>query len=378
MWTATRLNQFIAGCGDVPLGLAPPGGVLRRAGVDWKIAAEEVDERVDRPSAAVPSAKNETTIADICFLNVTGIETATTNLARLPMLLAISAFDPEAWCTVIVHPGALETAGPFRDAPSPLREWLLRSAVAAHSPTTLRRFRQVIRIPDGIVLLTGTGRGGHSAPKSLLEAAHDAGLGSIEPEPTAGALVGPCTLQESSLPSLGPEIASKTPPWLAEYLQTLTDRQFDCSLKAGPDAIALAAGVWQMNGFLDRSHELAQSVEGRGKGRAGDYWHAIMHRREPDYSNAKYWCRRVGPQPIHDFLVRDADAILSGCKSPDAPRWRDALAGNGRQKWDSFAFVDFCEGVADGHDAELSLAARQIQLIEMALLLSSTYHDAVA
>ncbi|HEX4073695.1 MAG TPA: hypothetical protein VHX68_21125 [Planctomycetaceae bacterium] len=378
MWTAVRLNQFIAGCGDAPVGLAPPGGVLRRAGVTWTIAAEEVGKRVDQHSAAAPSAKNEATIADICFLNVTGIETATTNLARLPMLLAISAFDPEAWCTVIVHPGALETAGPFRDVPSPLREWLLRAAVAGHSPMTLRRFRQVIRIPDGVVLLTGTGKGGHSAPKSLLEAAHDAGLGSMEPEPTAGALVGPCVLQESSLPSLGPECASKTPPWLAECLQTLTDRQFDCNLKAGPDAIALAAGVWQMNGFLDRSHELAQSVEGGGKNRAGDYWHAIMHRREPDYSNAKYWCRRVGQHAIHDFLVRDADDILSGCKSADAPRWRSALTGKGRQIWDSFAFVDLCEDLADDHDPELSLAARQIQTIEMALLLSSTYHDAVA
>jgi len=36
-----------------------------------------------------------------------------------------------------------------------------------------------------------------------------------------------------------------------------------------------------------------------------------------------------------------------------------------------------CEKVAAGRDGELSLAARKIQLIEMVLLLSSTYHDAV-
>jgi hypothetical protein len=355
MWTAARLNGFIARFGNVPIGLVPPGGIYRNEAIAWVLADENVDERVDRPSAVVPAMK-KTPVADICCLDIGGLETATMNLARLPVLLAISAFDPEAWCAVIVHPGAPETTDGFRDGSCPLREWVLRVAV-----------------------LGQIGNCKNADPiKYLLEATHDAGFGSIEPEPTCGILESPCILQESSLPSLGPEIASKTPVWLAEYLQTLADRQFDCSLNAGPDAIALAAGVWQMNGFLDRSHELAQSVEGRRKNRAGDYWHAIMHRREPDYSNAKYWCRRVGQHAIHDFLARDAQDILSGCKSPEAPQWNSTLTGKSRQKWDSFAFVDLCEEVADGHDTELSLAARQIQMIEMALLLSSTYHDASA
>jgi hypothetical protein len=355
MWTAARLNEFIARFGNVPVGLVPPGGIYRNEAIAWAMADEMADERVDRPSAVVPAVK-KTPVADICCLDMRGLETATKNLARLPVLLAISAFDPEAWCAVIVHPGALETAGSFRDGLCPLREWVLRVAV-----------------------LGQIGGCRNAEPiKYLLEATHDAGLGSIEPEPTCGILESPCVLQESSLPSLGPEIASKTPAWLAEYLQTLADRQFDCGLKSGPDAIALAAGVWQMNGFLDRSHELAQSVEGQGQKRAGDYWHAIMHRREPDYSNAKYWCRRVGQHAIHDFLARDADDVLSGCKSPEAPRWLSALTGKGGHKWDAFAFVDLCEQLAVDEDAELLLATRQIQLIEIVLLLSSTYHDAIA
>jgi hypothetical protein len=355
MWTAARLNEFINRFGNVPVGLVPPGGIYRNEAIAWALADEVVDERVDRPSALVSTVKM-TRVADICCLDIRGLETATKNLARLPVLLAISAFDPEAWCAVIVHPEALEVTGGFRDGPSPLHEWLLRTAISG----------QLGKHDQADVI------------KLLLEATHDAGLGSIEHKPTCGILESPCVLQDSSLPSLGPEIGSKTPRWLAEYLQTLADRQFDCRLNEGPDAIALVAGVWQMNGFLDRSHELAQGVEGRGKNRAGDYWHAIMHRREPDYSNAKYWCRRVGQHAIHDFLVRDADDILSGCKSSEAPRWRSALTGKGRQIWDSFAFVDLCEEVADGDDAELSRAAKQIQLIEMVLLLSSTYHDAAA
>ena len=181
------------------------------------------------------------------------------------MLLAISAFDPEAWCGVIIHPGAFATAGPFREVPSPLREWLLRTAVEDPTLTTVHHFRRIIRSHINAVVFHDLGTRPHRNPKNLLAATHDAGLGPIDSDPTGAALAAPCVLQESSLPSLGPEIASKTPRWLAEYLQTLADRQFDCNLKAGPDAIALAAGVWQMNGFLDRSHELAQSVEGEEK-----------------------------------------------------------------------------------------------------------------
>ena len=96
------------------------------------MADEKVDDRVDRPPAVVPAVK-KTPVADICCLDIRGLATATKNLARLPVLLAISAFDPEAWCAVIVHPGAPETAGSFRDGSCPLREWVLGSPFWANS-----------------------------------------------------------------------------------------------------------------------------------------------------------------------------------------------------------------------------------------------------
>ena len=40
----------------------------------------------------------------------------------------------------------------------------------------------------------------------------------------------------------------------------------------------------------------------------------------------------------------------------------------------TLAFVDLCEQVDKSGDEELMLAARQIQLIEMVLLLKSTYY----
>ena len=58
------------------------------------------------------------------------------------------------------------------------------------------------------------------------------------------------------------------------------------------------SGLWLLNNFLDESHKISQEIHTTG----GSYWHAIMHRREPDYGNSKYWCRRVGRHRIFERL----------------------------------------------------------------------------
>ncbi|MBA4031733.1 MAG: hypothetical protein C0478_12705 [Planctomyces sp.] len=61
---------------------------------------------------------------------------------------------------------------------------------------------------------------------------------------------------------------------------------------------ALKAGWLEVLGYPDESHQMSQSIEGRGTPRNGDYWHAIHHRREPDPGNAAYWFRRVSEHPL--------------------------------------------------------------------------------
>ena len=85
-----------------------------------------------------------------------------------------------------------------------------------------------------------------------------------------------------------------------------------------PERIAVAAGLHLFYDDLDGSHSLSQTVEGRGKNHNGDYWHAIMHRREPDYDNAKYWFRRVGAHPVMTELPAVLERIRKELASRDA------------------------------------------------------------
>jgi len=77
---------------------------------------------------------------------------------------------------------------------------------------------------------------------------------------------------------------------------------------------------------LTESHTISQG--GRGARRTATFWHAIMHRREPDAANSKYWWRRVGAHPVLAQLPR--------------PR----LTKVGYAYTTPEAFVDFCEKVS--------------------------------
>ena len=59
------------------------------------------------------------------------------------------------------------------------------------------------------------------------------------------------------------------------------------------------AGLWLLAGELDLSHNVSQSCDSQ----EGSFWHGIMHRREGDFGNSKYWFRRVGRHPVHQRLA---------------------------------------------------------------------------
>jgi hypothetical protein len=172
------------------------------------------------------------------------------------------------------------------------------------------------------------------------------------------------------LPLLAPPRPGTDADWLLAHLKAFSPKDFGMKPASKVDETALRAGLFQWHDFLDESHQLSQSIEGEGEDQLGDYWHAVMHRREPDYSNAKYWFRQIGRQQIFRPLQKEADATLAKFSDPEAGRWRDRLQP--ASNWDPFAFVDMCEACAADETTDLAYAARRIQYIEMSLLMGMT------
>lgn len=139
------------------------------------------------------------------------------------------------------------------------------------------------------------------------------------------------------------------------------------------DVIALRAGLLQIHDQFEASHELAQQVEGQGPHRRGDAWHAIHHRREPDYGNARYWLHRVGRQPTLPGLSGAVRACAND--GPQAVREAaDRLVETGDFSADRF--VDFVERLSARSAPALTKFAERVQWLEMFALLEATAGDA--
>ncbi len=124
------------------------------------------------------------------------------------------------------------------------------------------------------------------------------------------------------------------------------------------------AGLRLIHDDLDGSHRCSQAIEGEGPANSGDYWHAIMHRREPDYGNSKYWFRHVGEHPIFPRLVEEWMSLE--VDSDTVGRTRSPVQAS---CWNPAAFVDACESAAHAA-ADLRQPLEEMQHREMLHLLA--------
>ncbi len=140
--------------------------------------------------------------------------------------------------------------------------------------------------------------------------------------------------------------------------QTVRDEDMAC---------CCLAGLWLHHDYLDEGHAICQDLDTP----SGAYWHGIMHRREPDYANAKYWFRRVGR---HDIFAPLGLAAIQ--LAQDHPPGREAAFLARQTSWDPFAFVDLCELVEQGQASAATLC-RHLQAREWELLFDFCHRKAL-
>jgi len=118
---------------------------------------------------------------------------------------------------------------------------------------------------------------------------------------------------------------------------------------------AALAGLYLYFGCREQAHEAAQAESSR----EGSYWHAIVHRQEPDPENSSYWFRRVGNHPVFSALRDAANRVQAA--HPQA-------ALHLPESWDPLEFIKICENARRSPASEVERAAQEIQRAEWQLL----------
>lgn len=109
---------------------------------------------------------------------------------------------------------------------------------------------------------------------------------------------------------------------------------------------------------LDAAHKIFQDSPGA----CGSYWHGIMHRREADFDNARYWFRSAGRLPTFEKMHEAA---------------REVSTHMARQtSWDPYLFTGLCEQAKFGAE-ELVKECVDLQRAEFEVLFDYCWRQAL-
>ena len=130
--------------------------------------------------------------------------------------------------------------------------------------------------------------------------------------------------------------------------------------KVKPNEFALVrGGLLYALDDLDGCHRIFQDVTSD----LGSYWHGMMHRREGDFDNARYWFRRAGALPVFGHLHGEVADY-----SPDMSR---------QSSWDPYLFTGMCEQARHGAEDDRAELPR-LQRAEFDELFDYSWRQALA
>jgi hypothetical protein len=149
------------------------------------------------------------------------------------------------------------------------------------------------------------------------------------------------------------------PALARELLAGVRPEQLLASPAVSPvTASAMLAGLWLWHDGLHESHEISQTLHDK----TGSFWHAILHRREGDFSNSKYWYAKAAGHPVLTRLVSQAGHLI-GQQPADSLLLRIIVRG-----FDPNAFVDLIEEIHDKPGDTRHAVAVELQQLEWRLL----------
>ncbi len=137
-------------------------------------------------------------------------------------------------------------------------------------------------------------------------------------------------------------------------------------IKNAHDASAMLGGLWLWHDALEECHKIVQDLIGP----TGSFWHAIMHRRESDFSNAKYWYARCAGHRAFRLVSAMAMDVV-GRHTTDKSLLQ-IVAG----EYNPEAFVDLVEEISDSPSDPRYPAAVRLQQMEWEALFHYCAYEA--
>lgn len=173
-------------------------------------------------------------------------------------------------------------------------------------------------------------------------------------------------------------LAQEHLPGLTASQPSLNEKQLRLAIRkalkesntSAQSCTCLEAGLLLLHDFDDTCHSLVQSLEGRGALHSADYWHGIMHRREPDAANASWWFRKVKDHPVLTQLGANLHNWLEEFQvPPEVLRCTDHLTGN-RRVFDPIRLTNLANSAFDDRSGFAAQTAQILQYWEAISLLA--------